>query len=370
MDSLVVDHASFDRRAPHGGSETDTSTKSQRSAWRRTLALLGLVPLLGFGALKGYDVWRASVAYETSDDAFVDAHVSQVGPQVNGPVLRIRVRDNEEVAAGQVLVEIDPREYENRLAQSRAQLATSMAQRQQVEAQLELQTANIDQAAANLRATMADDLQTKQDQARYAAVSPNAVTRQSVDHANAAAASSAAKVDAGKHAVLAAKAQLVATRAQLEAAKATVDQSETQVENAELQLSYTKIKAPVAGARDQAVPPRSATTSPPGQNMLSIVPKDVWVTANFKETQLAEMKPGQKVDIHVDAFPQTRFAGHVDSFQTGTGSAFSVLPTENATGNYVKITQRLPVKIVFDGDVSELQRLAPGMSVEPKVEVR
>ena len=216
---------------------------------------------------------------------------------------------------------------------------------------------------------MADDLQTKQDQARYAAVSPNAVTRQSVDHANAAAASSAAKVDAGKHAVLAAQAQLVAARAQLEAAQATVDQSEIQVENAELQLSYTKIKAPVAGR----VTKRSAEVGnyvTPGQNMLSIVPEDVWVTANFKETQLADMRQGQKVDIHVDAFPRTRFAGHVDSFQTGTGSAFSVLPTENATGNYVKITQRLPVKIVFDGDPSELQRLAPGMSVEPKVEVR
>ena len=216
---------------------------------------------------------------------------------------------------------------------------------------------------------MADDLQTKQDQARYAAVSPNAVTRQSVDHANAAAASSAAKVDAGKHAVLAAQAQLVAARAQLEAAQATVDQSEIPGENARLQLSYTKIKAPVAGR----VTKRSAEVGnyvTPGQNMLSIVPEDVWVTANFKETQLADMRQGQKVDIHVDAFPRTRFAGHVDSFQTGTGSAFSVLPTENATGNYVKITQRLPVKIVFDGDPSELQRLAPGMSVEPKVEVR
>ena len=331
--------------------------------------MLGLVPLLGYGAVKGYDYWRASLHYETSDDAFVDAHISQVGPRVSGSVAKILVHDNEEVVAGQVLVEIDPRDYETRLAQAKAQLATSAAQLKQAESQLELQRANIDQAAANLRATQADDVQARQDQARYAALSTNAVTRQSIDHANASAASSAAKVDAGTQAVLAAKAQLEVTRAQLEAAKATVDQSETQVENATLQLSYTEIKAPVAGR----VTKRSAEVgnyATAGAVILSIVPEDVWVTANFKETQLADMKPGQKVDIHVDAFPRTRFEGHVDSFQTGTGSAFSVLPTENATGNYVKVTQRVPVKIVFDGDPSDLQRLAPGMSVEPKVEVR
>ena len=368
MESIVADSASFDRLAPRGVPETETPTTS-RASWHRKLAILGLMPLLGFGALKGYDAWRASLHYVTSDDAFVDAHVSQVGPQVSGPVMRIPVRDNEQVTAGQVLVEIDPRDYENRLAEAKGQLAASSAQRKQVEAQLELQTANIDQAAANLRATEADDVQARQDQARYAALSTNAVTRQSIDHANAAAASSAAKVDAGRHAVSAAKAQLAVTRAQLEAAKATVDQSETQVENATLQLSYTKIKAPVAGR----VTKRSAEVGNyviPGQVMLSIVPVDVWVTANFKETQLADMKRGQRVDIRVDAFPQAQFEGHVDSFQTGTGSAFSVLPTENATGNYVKITQRLPVKIVFDGNPSALQRLAPGMSVEPKVEVR
>ena len=331
--------------------------------------MLVILPLCGLGILKGYDIWRASLHYETTDDAFVDAHISQVGPQVSGPVTKIPVRDNEEVAAGQLLVEIDPRDYENRLAQARAQLATSVAQRRQAEAQLDLQTANIDQAAANLKAMEADDLQARQDQARYAALSSNAVTRQSVDHANASAASSAAKVEAGRQALLAARAQLAVTQAQFEAAKATVDQSQTQVDNAVLQLSYTKIKAPVAGR----VTKRSAEVGnyvTPGQVMLSIVPEEVWVTANFKETQLADMKPGQKVDIYIDAFPKDPFEGHVDSFQTGTGSAFSVLPAENATGNYVKVVQRLPVKLVFDAEPSALRRLAPGMSVQPKVEVR
>lgn len=367
MDSLLADAASFDRLAPDGVA--GARTRSRHAPWRRRLVLLAIVPLLGLAALKGYDAWRASLLYETSDDAFVDAHITQLGPQVSGPVKQILVKDNEEVAAGQLLVEIDPRDYENRLAQARAQLATSVAQRKQAEAQLELQKANIDQAAANLRATAADDVQARQDQARYAALSANVVTRQQVDHANAAATSTTAKVEAGKHAVLAATAQLAVTRAQLEAAKATVDQSQTQVENATLQLSYTKIEAPVAGR----VTKRSVEVgnyAVVGQAMLSIVPKTVWVTANFKETQLADMKPGQRVDIHVDAFPQVRFEGHVDSFQTGTGAAFSVLPAENATGNYVKITQRVPVKIVFDGAQSELQRLAPGMSVEPKVGVR
>ena len=367
MDSLVADAASFDRLAPH--VVADVPTKSRRPLWRRRLVLAAILPVLGLGALKGYDTWRASLRYESSDDAFIDADITQVSPQVSGPVTKILVHDNEEVAAGQVLVEIDPRDYENRLAQAKAQLATSLAQRAQAESQLDLQKANIDQAAANLRATEADDAQARQDQARYAALSTNAVTRQSIDHANASAASSAAKVDGGKQALLAAKAQLAVTQSQLEAAKATVDQSETQVENGILQLAYTKIKAPVAGR----VTKRSAEVGnyvTPGGVMLSLVPKEVWVTANFKETQLADMKPGQKVDIHVDALPQEHFKGHVDSFQTGTGSAFSVLPTENATGNYVKVTQRLPVKIVFDGEPSTTRRLAPGMSVEPKVEVR
>ena len=282
---------------------------------------------------------------------------------------KILVRDNEEVAAGQMLVEIDPRDYENRLAQAKTQLATSVAQRKQAEAQLDLQKANIDQAAANLRATEADDVQAKQDQARYAALTTNAVTRQSIDHANAAAASSTAKVDAAGTPCWRQKAQLAVTQAQLEAARATVDQSETQVENATLQLSYTKIKAPVAGR----VTKRSAEVGnyvTPGQVMLSIAPRTFGSRANFKETQLADMKPGQKVDIHVDAFPRDGFEGHVDSFQTALGSAFSVLPAENATGNYVKVTQRLPVKLVFEGGPSVTRRLAPGMSVQPQVEVR
>ena len=367
MDTLLADAASFDRLAPEDAA--DSQTRSRHAPWRRRLVLLAIVPLLGLAALKGHDAWRASLLYETSDDAFVDAHITQVGSQVSGPVKQILVQDNEEVAAGQLLIEIDPRDYENRLAQTRAQLASSVAQRKQVEAQLELQKANLNQSAANLRATASDDVQARQDQARYTALSANVVTRQQVDHANAAATSTAAKVEAGKHAVLAATAQLAVTRAQLEAAKAVVDQSQTQVENAALQLSYTKIRAPVAGR----VTKRSAEVgnfAVLGQVMLSIVPRTVWVTANFKETQLADMKPGQKVEIHVDAFPKVRFEGHVDSFQNGTGSAFSVLPAENATGNYIKITQRVPVKIVFDADPSDLQRLAPGMSVNPKVEVR
>lgn len=366
-DTILGDHR-FDRDEA-GVEESANKRSARRGRWRRVAIVAVLLPITGVGLYKGYVAWKDSQHYETTDDAFVDGHISQVAPRVSGQIVALRVRDNEEVAAGQTLVDIDPRDFDIRLAQAKAQRATSIAQLKQTQAQAELQKANIDQAAANLRAAEAESLQATQDQARYNSIVPKAVTRQEVDRANASARSNAAKVDAGRQALVAAKAQLEATKAQIEAAKASVDQSQTQVDNALLQLSYASVKAQVAGQ----VTKRSVEVGnyvSPGQAIMSIVPDEVWVTANFKETQLADMRVGQPVTIRVDAFPKHTFRGRVDSFQSGTGSAFSTLPAENATGNYVKVVQRVPIKILFDAGQKDLERLSPGMSVGPEVKVR
>ena len=344
-------------------------TTGRRRPLRRILIALVVVPLIAFGGVEAYRAWADSRHFETTDDAFVDGHVSQVASQVAGRVNAILVEDNQEVAIRQGLIAIDARDYDVRLKQARAQRANAAAQVDQIKAQLELQGATIEQAAANVRAADADAMQAKQDFGRYSSILPAATTRQEIDRASGSAKSTAAKADGARQSLAAAKAQLAVLRAQIVGAEASVQQADTQVENAELQLSYTRVLAPVAGRATKRTVEVGNYVNP-GQALMSVVPDRVWVTANFKETQLGDMAIGQKVDLYIDAYPKHAFVGHVDSFQTGTGSAFSSLPAENATGNYVKVVQRLPVKIVLDDVDLTHYRLAPGMSVQPKVRVR
>jgi len=207
------------------------------------------------------------------------------------------------------------------------------------------------------------------DFARYHAVDPKAITRQQLDNAQAVLRSAHARFDANGHAVAAARAQLEAQKAQVEAASAAITISDVEIANAELQLSYVSITAP----QDGQVTKRTVELGNyvvPGQALLAIVSPNLWVTANFKETQLAHMHAGQKVILTVDACPDLDLHAKVDSFQAGSGNAFSSLPAENATGNYVKVVQRVPVKLVFDDDRVSQCRMAPGMSVLPSVTVR
>ena len=195
----------------------------------------------------------------------------------------------------------------------------------------------------------ADLQQAQQDLARYRGVNPAAITHQQLDQSNATAKSDAAKLDSARQAVLGAAAQVKAQQAKIDAARASKTQAEADLRNADLQLGYTIITAPRAGR----VTKRSVNLGnyvTPGQALLAIVPDQMWVTANFKETQLTLMRVGQPVELHVDAFPDHPLHGTVESLQRGTGAVFSSLPAENATGNYVKVVQRVPVKIVFDGD--------------------
>jgi membrane fusion protein (multidrug efflux system) len=271
--------------------------------------------------------------------------------------------------AGQKLVLIDPRDYQARLDQAKEQLTNAAAQLAQANAQVAVRQADLDQAEANVRVAQAEQVQAQKDYGRYTSINPHAITQLQIDSSTASLRSANAKLDAANQAVGGAHAQLLTARAQVTAADASEQQARANVDAATLQLSYCTIVAPVSGR----ITHRTVNVGDyvnPGQAMFALVQDQMWVTANFKETQLDLMRPGQPVELEIDAFPDASFHGHVDSFQAGTGSAFSVLPAENATGNYVKVVQRVPVKILFDGEGPNRRLLAPGMSVVPTVTVR
>jgi membrane fusion protein (multidrug efflux system) len=350
--------------------QSDAEKAERQPPSRRRLLGFGLAALVGVALIvAGIIYWLNARQFESTDDAFIDGYVTQMAPQVAGRVTQLLITDNEHVDAGQTLLSIDPRDYQVKLSQAKAQRVNAMAMSQQAEAQVAVQQASVDQAQANVRVATAELEQARQDYDRYQAINPHAVSRQQVDSATAAFHSAQAKRDAARQAASGAAAQVQAANAQVAAAQAQVQQAEANVAAAELQLSYCTIVAPVAGR----IAHRSVAVGNyvnPGQALFAVVQDDHWVTANFKETQLRAVHPGQPVDIDVDAIPSVRFHGRVDSLQPGTGSLFSVLPAENATGNYVKIVQRLPVKIVFDDDRLKNYQVAPGMSVVPYVKVR
>jgi membrane fusion protein (multidrug efflux system) len=367
MEGLGPDVLERPRDAAQSRSSIEGSPN--RGNGRRNTALL--IVVLAVTAMIGAGVlyWLKTRDIATTDDAFVDGHITQMAPQIAGRVLHILVDDNQHVSAGQVLLQIDLRDYQVKLDQARAQRANAQAGLAQALAQLELQLANLDQAQANVAMAEAELLQAQQDYDRYRSVNPQAVTRQQIDSATATLHSKTAHLEANRQLVRAGQAQIEAIRAQIAAAEAAIKQSDADVANAELQLSYTTITAPSAGRfTKRTVEVGNYVT--PGTAMFALVQDQVWVTANFKETQLTRMRPGQRVEIDVDAYPDITFRGHVDSFQSGTGSAFSSLPAENATGNYVKVVQRVPVKIVFDDDRAANYSLVPGMSVEPFVRLK
>jgi membrane fusion protein (multidrug efflux system) len=355
-----------ERTTWHGDAEQHAD---HRPAGRRRPLLFALGGIVAMGVIAaGVTYWLQSRNYVSTDDAFIDGYVTQIAPQVAGTVTALKFADNEHVVSGQTLLLIDPRDYQARLAQAQAQQANAVASRQQAEAQIGVLQASLDQARANVAVAEADLVQARQDYQRFTTINPHAVSQQQVDNATAAFHSAEAKLNAAKQAVAGAEAQLRTGQAQVVAAQAQQQQAEANVATAALQLSYCTIVAPVSGH----VAHRNVDVGnyvSPGQALFAIVQDNVWVTANFKETQLSGLKPGQPARISIDAVPGVTFRGRVDSFQPGTGSAFSVLPAENATGNWVKVVQRLPVKIVFDDPRVRQYFLAPGMSVEPSVKI-
>jgi len=381
-----------------------------------------LVAVLGLAVIvSSVRLYRYFAAWESTDDAEVDGYIYPVSSRVSGYVTRVMVDDNQVIQAGTVLVELDPKDYQVAVANAKATLANDQAsaaalatnvpitsvntssQLSSAEADVENTEAGLaaaerqfEAAQAFLRQAEANDLRAQDDVNRYKPLAakdeiPQQRYTQAVDtqKATAAAVESARASAAGvEHAVTQARAKLSQARAQLQYAKtrpeqisvqrsrAQAAQAETQkaaaiFEQAQLNLQYATIIAPVSGIVGQrSVQPGQYVA--PGQQLMTIVPlesQNIWVTANFKETQLKYMRPGQPVKISVDTYGRT-YNGHVLNIAGASGARFSLLPPENATGNYVKVVQRIPVKIVFEKGQDPEHLLRPGMSVEPNVKVK
>jgi len=415
-DPLAQDQ-SASRNKPLPSTERDFRTRPSRSSSPgfRIALIIGIVVLL----VAGFFVYRYVTSYESTDDAQVDGHINSVSARVSGHVIKLNVDDNQAVQAGTVLVEIDPADYRIAYARAKANFEdaqaaasaagvnvpiTSVSTTSQVSSaeadvasaragisaarqQFQAAKAQLDQAEAN-------NVKAQNDLGRYKQlVDKEEISQQQYDQAVAAARASAAAVDAARATADAAQSQVTQAQGKLAdaeanwrnaqtapkqmqvirsraaSAEAEAQQRKADLDQAQLNLQYTKIVAPVNGVvSDRTVEVGQNVAI--GQELMKIIPlNDVWITANFKETQLREMKVGQPVTLEVDANGR-KYHGKINSIAGASGARFSLLPPENATGNYVKVVQRIPVKIVLDPGENNDQSLRPGMSVTPKVWIR
>jgi membrane fusion protein, multidrug efflux system len=381
----------------------------------RMFLIIGIVVLL----VAGFFLWRYFNSYESTDDAQIDGHLNPVSARVSGHVEKLLVTDNQYVQAGQALVQIDPSDYQVLVARAQAdddnavaaarsagvnipittasaggQLSAAGAEVETAQANLLAARQQIDVANAQLMQADANNNKAQNDLARYKQlVSKQEISQQQYDQAYAASQAGAAGVDAARAGIAAAQQQVKAAqsrvlqaqanlrsaqtapqqvasiRSRAQSAEALVEQKKAELDAAKLNLQYTTITAPVNGVVTNRTVEAGQNVQP-GQELMRIINlDDIWVTANFKETQLRHMKVNQPVTIHVDTTGKD-YNGHLQSFAGASGAITSLLPPENATGNFVKVVQRIPVKITFDQGETKAHDLRPGMSVEPKVWLR
>jgi membrane fusion protein, multidrug efflux system len=321
------------------------------------------------GLATGLLYWLDARHYESTDDAFVAARNFSIAPKVGGYVTDVPVTDNQHVTAGQLLAQIDQRDYAISVNQAKAQLESATANIANIDAQITSQKAQIDQAKAQLDQAEAQLRFAQQEAARALdLVQKGAGTVQKEQQTSSDLNAQQANATRARSAVIAAELQDKVLAAQRDGAQAAQQQAQAQLDQADLNLAYTHVLAAQPGRIAKLTAARGAFVSP-GQSLMMLVPDELWITANYKETQLADMRPGQPVQIRIDGYPDHELNGHVDSIQPGSGTTFSLLPAENATGNYVKVVQRVPVKIVVDNWPTDLS-IGPGMSVVPWVKVR
>jgi len=334
------------------------------------LAGAGLAVLLS-AVWYGVDYWTTGQYIESTDDAYVGGDVTDLAPKVSGLIAQVAVTDNQAVRAGDLLVKIDDRDFRAALAKARAAVAGDEADIANLDAVRVLQLALIREAAADEASAQAQVTLAAADEARYRRlVRTEAGSLQDAQRADAAFGEAAAGVAKAQAAEAAAAAQLAVIDTEKTQAAAALSGALADLDTAKLNLGYTEIRAPVDGT----IGNRSAHLggyATAGAQLVSIVPANgLWVDANFKEDQLASMRPGESVSIIADVLPGQKITGHVASIAPATGAIFSVLPAENATGNFTKIVQRVPVRILLDGSASQLGLLRPGLSVTASVDTK
>ncbi|RXT41169.1 HlyD family secretion protein [Bradyrhizobium betae] len=356
------------KTSPEEQKPTKTPSLRERLREHWLLATVGAVVLIA-ALVGGLLYWLAIRHYESTDDAFVAARSFSVASKVGGYVTDVPVTDNQHVNAGDLIAKIDERDYRIAIDQATAQLAVSKANIDNVEAQIVSQQEQIKQAQAQLEQAQAQ-LQFAQEEFKRAEdlVEKGAGTVQRQQQTRSDLQAQQANTERAKTAVTSAQVGIKTLQAQLEGARAQLQQSQAQLDQANLNLQYTSVVAAQSG-RVVKLSGAKGTFVSAGQSLMMFVPDEVWIVANYKETQLNDMRPGQPVEIRIDAYPGRKLTGHVDSVQPGSGTAFSLLPAENATGNYVKVVQRVPVKIVVDNWPADLP-VGPGMSVVPWTRVR
>ena len=361
METIVLERAA-----------TSAPVKSRLQFGRRHLALAGLALALTLGGL-GYSRywWNVGRFIESTDDAYAGGNITAVSPHVAGFVAQILVTDNQRVQAGQLLIRLDGRDFRAALDHAEAVAAKQQAALAGLEAKYVLQQAMIRQAEADLAAMAARAKFAGADAVRYRDLASTAVgTRQNAERASAADEEAQSATKSAQARLVAARQQLTVLDAEIAEARAGVAQTNADLETARLNLGYTEIRSPIDGYVGNRAAQVGAYVAN-GAYLLSIIPaQGLWVDANFKEDQLAQMRPGQPATVVADVLPGKIFQGHVESLAPGTGAVFSVIPPENATGNFTKIVQRVPVRVALDDGDARLGELRPGLSTTVTVDTR
>jgi membrane fusion protein, multidrug efflux system len=348
-----------------------TGTRLSGARLKRTALGLAVIAGVFAGADYGCHYWSTGRYLVSTDDAYVDAHSAMISPKVSGYISDVPVNDNQPVKAGDVIARIDPRDYQTALDQARANIAAAQATIATLTQQIAQQSLAVEQARQAVASDQAALVYSQQDFQRYRDLAHTGYgTVQRAQQAQSDVVQKQAKLDSDKAGIASAEKQIAVLGAQRDQARAALAQQQANERQAELNLGYTKIAAPFDGT----VGVRTVQVGQyvqPGTQLMAVVPLHaVYITANYMETQLTHVRPGQPVTISVDTFPGTVVHGHVDSMAPASGQQFALLPPDNATGNFTKIVQRIPVKIALDADDPLAGRLRPGMSVEPTIDTK